>query len=393
MAGFVLDSYDVLLYVFVVQTLRAEFHWSRGYRGPGQFRHSHHLRAGRHRRGLSFGPHRPAANAGSHHPDLFHRLRRIGFGHRPCDAHLLAIHRRIRTRWRMVGRRCAGSRKLAAATSRQSHRADAIRLGHWLYARRGQHRVHSAALRMACTVSYRTISGDPDHLDPAQSEGAAAVEQGGRETRRESLAGSLPSAARQTNISHHRARHVHALRLLGTQHLAPRISFRASLAGRRRTQHRSKPAPGFSSCSSARSWATRASAGWPIGGDAARPFSSTSSSPPCSRPSTDSLRSGPDASSEFWLLALGPLVGFFGTGFFSLFGTMLAELYPTSIRGSAQGFVYNTGRAASALAPFAIGAIADRHGLGYGLALNSAFFLIGAALIFTLPETKGTELN
>ena len=98
------------------------------------------------------------------------------------------------------------------------------------------------------------------------------------------------------------------------------------------------------------------------------------------------------ASSEIWLLALGPLVGFFGTGFFSLFGTMLAELYPTSIRGSAQGFVYNTGRAASALAPFAIGAIADRRGLGYGLALNSAFFLIGAALIFTLPETKGTDL-
>jgi MFS family permease len=98
-------------------------------------------------------------------------------------------------------------------------------------------------------------------------------------------------------------------------------------------------------------------------------------------------------SSELWLLALGPLVGFFGTGFFSLFGTMLAELYPTSIRGSAQGFVYNTARAASALAPFAIGAIADRRGLGYGLALNSAFLLIGAALIFTLPETRGTELE
>jgi MFS family permease len=98
------------------------------------------------------------------------------------------------------------------------------------------------------------------------------------------------------------------------------------------------------------------------------------------------------SSSEFWLLALGPLVGFFGTGFFSLFGTMLAELYPTSIRGSAQGFVYNTGRAASALAPFAVGAIADRHGLGSGLALNSAFFLIGAVLIFTLPETRNTEL-
>jgi len=147
----------------------------------------------------------------------------------------------------------------------------------------------------------------------------------GKETGRQSLARSFPAAACQAHVPHHRASHVHAFRLLGTQYLASRISLRSPLAGRRRTQH---PA----------------------------------------------------------------LVGFFGTGFFSLFGTMLAELYPTSIRGSAQGFVYNTGRAASALAPFAIGAIADRHGLGYGLALNSAFFLIGAALIFTLPETKGTHL-
>jgi len=96
---------------------------------------------------------------------------------------------------------------------------------------------------------------------------------------------------------------------------------------------------------------------------------------------------------QVWLLALGPLVGFFGTGFFSVFGAMIAELYPTSIRGSAQGFVYNTGRAASALAPFAIGAVADRQGLGYGLAVDSAFFLVGVVLIFTLPETKNTELG
>jgi MFS family permease len=96
--------------------------------------------------------------------------------------------------------------------------------------------------------------------------------------------------------------------------------------------------------------------------------------------------------SETWLLALGPLIGFFGTGFFALFGAMLAELYPTSIRGTGQGFVYNVGRAISALAPFAVGAIADRKGIGAALALNSAFFLLGSVLIFTLPETRNTEL-
>jgi MFS family permease len=86
------------------------------------------------------------------------------------------------------------------------------------------------------------------------------------------------------------------------------------------------------------------------------------------------------------------LIGFCGTGFFALFGAMLAELYPTSIRATGQGFVYNFGRAASALSPFAVGALADHQGIGAALALNSAFFLIGSVLVFTLPETKNMKL-
>jgi len=92
------------------------------------------------------------------------------------------------------------------------------------------------------------------------------------------------------------------------------------------------------------------------------------------------------------LLLLGPAVGFLGTGFFSLFGAMLAELYPTAVRGAAAGVVYNIGRGLSSLAPFTVGFFADRYGIGASLALNSAFFLLGAALIFTLPETKQAEL-
>src|ERR1700722_7956560 len=92
------------------------------------------------------------------------------------------------------------------------------------------------------------------------------------------------------------------------------------------------------------------------------------------------------------LMLLGPAVGFLGTGFFSLFGAMLAELYPTSVRGAGQGFVYNVGRGFSSLAPWTVGFFADRYGIGAALALNSAFFLAGAALIFTLPETRRAEL-
>lgn len=99
------------------------------------------------------------------------------------------------------------------------------------------------------------------------------------------------------------------------------------------------------------------------------------------------------SSAETWLLILGPVVGAFGTGYFSMFGAMLAELYPTSIRGAGQGFTYNFGRGLSALAPYVIGFVGDRRGLGSALGINSAFFLAGSLLVFTLPETRNKVLD
>ena len=92
------------------------------------------------------------------------------------------------------------------------------------------------------------------------------------------------------------------------------------------------------------------------------------------------------------LLIIGPLVGYFAHGYFSLFGAMLAELFPTRIRASAQGFCYNAGRLASAAAPYAIGAAAQRYGLGSAIAVDGLFFAVGAVLVWLLPETKGAEL-
>jgi len=93
------------------------------------------------------------------------------------------------------------------------------------------------------------------------------------------------------------------------------------------------------------------------------------------------------------LLALGPLVGFFGCGYFSVFGVMLAELFPSAVRATGQGFCYNVGRALSALAPVTVGALADRHGIGAALGVTSVFFAGGAALMLLLPETRGEELR
>lgn len=98
------------------------------------------------------------------------------------------------------------------------------------------------------------------------------------------------------------------------------------------------------------------------------------------------------ARSPLTLLTIGPLVGYFAHGYFSLFGAMLAELFPTRIRASAQGFCYNAGRLVSAGAPYAIGAAATQYGLGFSIAADALFFALGAILIWLLPETKGTEL-
>jgi MFS family permease len=93
------------------------------------------------------------------------------------------------------------------------------------------------------------------------------------------------------------------------------------------------------------------------------------------------------------LLLLGPVIGFLGHGYFSVFGALLAEIFPSSIRGTAQGLTYNTGRAASALAPMAIGALAGAFGIGSALAATAIAYLAGAVAMFFLPETRGGELE
>jgi MFS family permease len=94
-----------------------------------------------------------------------------------------------------------------------------------------------------------------------------------------------------------------------------------------------------------------------------------------------------------WLLILGPLVAFFGTGYFSGYGAIASELFPTEIRGTAMGFSYNIGRGLSALAPYAVGALAIQYGLGKAFALPGVAFFIAALIALALPETKGKQLE
>jgi MFS family permease len=94
-----------------------------------------------------------------------------------------------------------------------------------------------------------------------------------------------------------------------------------------------------------------------------------------------------------FLFFLGPFVAFFGTGYFSGFGALTAELYPTRIRATAQGFTYNIGRVASAIAPLAIGSLAQRQGFNVAFLLASGAFLLAALMWVWIPETMGRTLE
>jgi MFS family permease len=96
---------------------------------------------------------------------------------------------------------------------------------------------------------------------------------------------------------------------------------------------------------------------------------------------------------ESGLLIVGPCLAFFGTGYFSGFGAVTSELFPTSVRATAQGLTYNIGRLFSALAPFIVGSLAITHGLGAAFLTAGAAFLVAAVLWIWIPETRGRPLS
>jgi MFS family permease len=93
------------------------------------------------------------------------------------------------------------------------------------------------------------------------------------------------------------------------------------------------------------------------------------------------------------LLVLGPFVAFFGTGYFSGLGALIAEIYPTTVRATAAGVGYNFGRIASAAAPYTVGTLAATRGFGVAFAVAGTAFLLAALTWIWIPETRNNELT
>jgi MFS family permease len=94
------------------------------------------------------------------------------------------------------------------------------------------------------------------------------------------------------------------------------------------------------------------------------------------------------------VLLLGFPLGFFQSGIIAGMGATFAELFPTRVRATGQGFSYNTGRAVGSFVPALVGVIAINIGLGQAMGICAAcayvLVLISSAM---LPETRGQELE
>ena len=94
------------------------------------------------------------------------------------------------------------------------------------------------------------------------------------------------------------------------------------------------------------------------------------------------------------MLVLGFPLGFCANAMFAPTGAFFAELFPTAVRGTGQGFCYNLGRGVGALFPALVGILSAKLSLGIAIGIYAAgaYGVAIIALLF-LPETKGIRID
>jgi MFS family permease len=104
---------------------------------------------------------------------------------------------------------------------------------------------------------------------------------------------------------------------------------------------------------------------------------------------TYSQLTGPTA-----LLIGGAIMGVFVNGMLGGYGALLAELYPTEARATAQNVLFNLGRGVGGFGPFVVGSLAAAYSFTAAIALLATIYLLDIlATAFLIPEKKGVPLG
>jgi MFS family permease len=94
------------------------------------------------------------------------------------------------------------------------------------------------------------------------------------------------------------------------------------------------------------------------------------------------------------LLIAGVVMGVFVNGMLGGYGTLLAELYPTEARATAENVLFNLGRGVGGFGPFVVGALASTYSFSVAIGLLSIIYVIDiVATYFLIPEKKGEALQ
>jgi MFS family permease len=94
------------------------------------------------------------------------------------------------------------------------------------------------------------------------------------------------------------------------------------------------------------------------------------------------------------LLIGGAIMGMFVNGMLGGYGALLAELYPTEARATAENVIFNLGRGVGGFGPFVVGALAVNYSFTVAIALLATIYLLDIlATAFLIPEKKGVPLE
>lgn len=82
-----------------------------------------------------------------------------------------------------------------------------------------------------------------------------------------------------------------------------------------------------------------------------------------------------------------------GTGSWSSFGPFFSELFPTAVRNTAVGGIFNAARGVQFFTPLIITWVAKYADLSAGISLAAAFSIAAGVVVWTLPETRGRVIE
>jgi MFS family permease len=93
------------------------------------------------------------------------------------------------------------------------------------------------------------------------------------------------------------------------------------------------------------------------------------------------------------LLIGGGVMGIFVNGMLGGYGALMAELYPTHARATAENVLFNLGRAVGGFAPIVFALIARSHGFNMAIALLAILYAVDIVVMFAVPDRRAVALE